>query len=94
MIVNTLIVIVHGDGQGDLGLLLSDDIVIHECFDLHGRGKTLHGRRAAPAHIDLVAQQLAARLHTVAADIHSWSGNQLRSLILPLPAEAASNLLL
>ena len=91
--INTFVVIVYSDGQRDLCFFLTDDVMIHECFDLHGGRQLIHGGFAAPAHIDLIPQQIVARVDTIAADIHSWAGNQLRSLILPLPAEAAANLL-
>ena len=91
--INTLVVIVYSDGQRYLCILLTDDVMIHECFDLHGGRQLIHGGFTGLTHIDLIPQQIVARTDTIAADIHSWAGNQLRSLILPLPAEAAANLL-
>ena len=85
--------VVHRDRQGDFRLFLSDDVVIHECLDFHGGRQLIHAGGAAGIHFNLFPQQIVARVDTIAADIHSWAGNQLRSLILPLPAEAAANLL-
>ena len=56
---NALIVIVDRNGQGDLGLFLTNDIVVHEGLHFHG-GRQLFQLGGTAARIDLIPQQLAA----------------------------------
>ena len=89
--IDTLIVVVHRDGQGDLCFVLSHDVIVHEGFDLNGGRQLLGSGQAAVSQIEFLPQQLAAGGNTVAADIHPRAGNQFGCLILPLSAEAAAN---
>ena len=90
--VNALIVIIDRHGQGNFGVILADDIVVHIVFDLLGRGQgvgQLEGGRLGDAHI--VPQNARAQLHALIADGHIGSGNDPVHLLLPLAAEGAAD---
>ena len=73
--IDTLIMVVHRDGQGDLRFVLPHDVIVHEGLDLYGCGQLVGGVQPA-ARIHFLPQKLAAGSDTVAADIHPRTGNQ------------------
>ena len=89
--IDALIVIVHGYGQGDLGSLLSDDVLVQHLFDLLGRGQILHtvealvGRRTVP-----VVQNGHTQLHAFVADAYARPLDHPVYLPLCLAAERAA----
>ena len=90
--VDALIVIVNCHSQRDLSLILSHEILVHECIDLNRCRQRLRRTQIAALIVDdLVAQQFAAGLNTVAADIHAGTGDQPLGLPFPLSAETAAN---
>ena len=83
---DTLIVIIHSHGKGDLCLLLADNIAVHVLLDLHGGGQPLHQM----VGYFILVQQFAAGLHAIAANIHTRACDE-PGLMLPLAAETATD---
>ena len=91
--VDPLVVVVDRDGEGDLRLLLADDIVVHVFLDLPGSRELLGimvSRRAALIHILL--DEARAELDAFVADIDViGTGHHSFDLLLPLAAEGTAN---
>ena len=94
--VDALIVVIYGHGQGDLGLLLADDILIQNGVDLLGRGDHVgHSAAAGFVHrLVVVVQNAHAQLHTLVADIDPRPGDQPPDLILMLAAKGTADVFL
>ena len=94
--VDALIVVIYGHGQGDLGLLLADDILIQHGVDLLGRGDHIgHAAAAGLVHrLVVVVQNAHAQLHTLVADIDTRPGDEPPDLILMLAAKGAADIFL
>ena len=85
---DALVVVVHGDGQGALGLVLADHVAIQELGD--GRG--LRQLRRALRGIDrqqLLFDDLVTKLDAFVANVNTRAGNQLADLLLALSTEGA-----
>jgi hypothetical protein len=86
-VVEPLVVIVDGDRQHALGVVLADHVIVED-------GANLHRRRHAVARLHqralvLLADDVHAKLDAFIADEHGRSGNQLADFVLALPAEGA-----
>src|ERR1022692_4931181 len=82
-----LVVVVHRDRQGLLGLFLADHIRVEELVDLAGLGQAVpfeFGRLGQFLLDDLVAQ-----IDALVADVHTWAGNEFLDLLLTLATERA-----
>jgi nucleoside-diphosphate-sugar epimerase len=84
-------VVVDGYGQGALGAVLSDDVLVQDVVDLARLRKVLEleGGRSGELFID----DLVAEVDALVADIDAGAGDQLLDLALRLAAEAAEELL-
>jgi hypothetical protein len=84
-------VVVDGDGEGPLGALLADDILVQDLVDLDRLGKVLEleGGRGG----ELLIDDLVAEVDALVADVDARAGDQLLDLALGLAAEAAEKLL-
>ena len=92
--VNALIMVIDRYRQGDLGVVLADDVVIHIVLDFLRRGqgvRQLEARRLVGAHI--VPEDAGAQLHALVADIDIGSCDDPVDLLLPLAAEGAADAL-
>ena len=89
---NALVMVIHRHGQGDLRLILTDDITVHIFLDLFRRGQMIgNGQLGAAGLIHLLVQDRAAQLHAFVADIGIRSGHDALDLCLRLAAEGASD---
>jgi len=84
-------VVVDRDGEGALGLLLPDDVVIEDLVDLKGLGEVL--QLEAGRSGELLVDDLVAEIDALVADVDTRTGDQLFDLSLGLAAEAAEKLL-
>src|SRR6266568_6710912 len=79
--------VVDGDRQHLLGVVLADDVIVEDFSDL------LRGRDAvARLHqrgLVLLADDVHAQLDALVADEHGRAGNELADLVLALAAERA-----
>ena len=82
-----LVVVVDGDREDPLGVVLADHVVVEDGLDLAG------GRHAGPALRDgalvLLADDVHAELDALVADEDRRPGDQLPHLMLALPAKGA-----
>jgi hypothetical protein len=84
-------VVVDRDGEGALGAVLADDVLVQDVVDLARLGKVLElerGRRG-----ELFIDDLVAEIDALVADVDAGAGDQLLDLALRLAAEAAEELL-
>ncbi len=81
-----LVVVVDGDRELLLGLLLADDVLVQELLDLHRHRE--RGPRA-PIELVVVRDDVVADLDALIADEDGRSGNQLADVVLVLVAERA-----
>src|SRR5207245_3891076 len=88
---DALVVVVDGDGEGALGLLLRDDVVVEDGVDV------LRPRQVVEVELrgsgELLVDDLVAEIDALVADVDPGPGDQLLDLSLALPAEAAEKLL-
>ena len=84
---DTLVVIVHGDGQDLLGPLLAHDVLIQGPLDLRGLRQLRCARflRLFP----FLGDDLVAEVHAFVADENRRAGDQFLYLFLALAAERA-----
>ena len=86
-VLHTLVVVVHGDRQDLLGVLLADDVVVQEGEDLSWLGELVEvevGRLGQFLFDDFVAE-----VDALIADIDTRTGDELLDLLLRLAAERA-----
>jgi hypothetical protein len=84
-------VVVDRDGQGPLGPLLADHVLLQDVVDLPRLGEILElecGRSG-----ELLIDDLVAEVDALVADVDAGSGDELLDLALRLAAEAAEELL-
>jgi len=80
--------LVNGDGELLLRLLLADYVFIEKRFDLGGFGE--RWARGSRLLLGVVADNFYADINAFVADINSRAGDQLPDLILTFSTEAAS----
>ena len=87
---DALVVVVDGDRQRPLGLLLADDVLVQDVVDLARLGEVLdvEARRGG----ELLVDDLVAEIDALVADVDARTGDQLLDLPLRLTAEAAEKL--
>ena len=85
---DALIVLVDGDGEALLGLLLADDVLVEERLDLGGFGE---GRaRGDGLGLLVVGDDLVADVNALVADVDGGPGDELLDFVLRLAAERAA----
>ena len=82
-----LVVVVDGDRQDLLGLLLADDVVVQELVDLTGLGQLVEAQLAGLGQ--LLLDDLVAEVDALVADVDAGAGDELLDLLLRLAAERA-----
>jgi hypothetical protein len=85
-------VVVDGDGEGALGCLLADYVLLQDLVDLTRFGQVLEFDRGGSG--ELLVDDLVAEVDALVADIDAGAGDQLLDLALRLAAEAAKELLI
>src|SRR5512143_853414 len=80
--------LVDGDSEPLLGLLLSDDVVVEKLLDLNRLGE----RRTSSSRFLLliIGDDLVAYIDAFVADVNRRSGNQLLDLVLRFAAKRAA----
>ncbi|MND40891.1 hypothetical protein D3C80_316380 [compost metagenome] len=79
--------VVNGDRQDALGLLLANDVLIENLDDVLGRGNAVAG--LDHRGLVLFANDVHAQFDAFIADEYCRSCNQLADLVLALSAEGA-----
>ena len=79
--------VVNGDRENLLGLVLTDDIVIEELKDLLGLGEL--GRNHFFARAKLFLDDLVTQVDALIANVDPGAGDQLLDLLLGLTAKTA-----
>ena len=90
-----LVMVVDRDGEGDLRLLLPDDVLVQDLLNLPGLGELVgqaQGGVAVPAQ--LLLQHAHAQLDALVADAGPGALDHPPHLLLPLAAEGAAQRLL
>jgi hypothetical protein len=80
-------VVVDGDGEDLLALLLPDHVVVEELVDLAGLGELLQLQLGGLG--ELLLDDLVAEVDALVADVHAGAGDELLDLFLALSAERA-----
>src|SRR5437879_9813726 len=87
---DALVVVVHGDRQDALRLVLADDVLVEDLVDApRARDLLSEGARLRRLH-ELLVDDLAAERDALIADVDALPGDELAHLILALPAERAA----
>jgi len=88
---DALVVVVDGDGEGALRLLLRDDVVVQDAVDVARARQVveIELRRSR----ELLVDDLVTEVDALVADVDAGTGDQLLDLPLALAAEAAEQLL-
>jgi hypothetical protein len=84
---DALVVVVDGDGEDLLGVLLADDVVVQELVDLTGLGQLVEADLGGLRQ--LLLDDLVAQIDAFVADVDTWTRDQLLDLLLRLAAERA-----
>ena len=84
---HALVVVVDGDREDLLGVLLADDVVVEEVEDLAGLGKILEAQLGGL--VTLLGDDVVAQVDALVADVDAWPGDELLDLLLRLATEAA-----
>jgi hypothetical protein len=84
-------VVVDGDGESALRLLLTDDVVVQDGVDVLRTGQVLEVelRRSR----ELLVDDIVSEIDALVADVDARTCDQLLDLPLTLPAETAEKLL-
>jgi len=86
---DALVVVVDGDGQGPLRVVLPDDVLLEEGVDLARLGQVEVGHDAGAGLGHALFDDLVAQLDAFVADVDPGAGDQLLHLLLTLAAEGA-----
>src|SRR3989337_4310526 len=85
--VEPLVVVVHGNREHALGVILADDVIVEDGANLHRGGHAV--ARLHQRALVLLADDVHAKLDAFIADEHRRPGNELAYLVLALAAERA-----
>ena len=90
--IDALVVVVDGDREDLLGLVLADDVAVELVLDAPRAGE--RGRLRLPTGArrleHLLFDDLLAEVDALVADVHALAGNELTDLFLALAAERAA----
>jgi hypothetical protein len=67
---DALVVVVDGDGEDLLGVLLADDVVVQELVDLTGLGQLVEADLGGLRQ--LLLDDLVAQIDAFVADVDTW----------------------
>ena len=82
-----LVMVVDGDREDLLCVLLADDVVIEELEDLPRLGEVLEGQLGGV--FALLGDDVVTQVDALVADVHAGAGDEFLDLLLRLAAEAA-----
>ena len=82
-----LVVVVDGDRQDLLGLVLTDHVLVEERVDLVRLRELVELELGGLG--ELLLDDLVAEVDALVADVHAGAGDELLDLLLALPAEGA-----
>ncbi|MPN31212.1 hypothetical protein SDC9_178686 [bioreactor metagenome] len=90
--INPFIMVVHRYGQGDLGFVLPNHILVQHALDFLGRGQLVRNflQTGGAGVLEPIVQNAHAKLDAFVADAHARSLNHSVNLLLMLPAEGAA----
>src|SRR6478752_2845683 len=88
--VDPLVVVVDGDGEDLLRLLLGDDVLVQLLGDLAGVRELLRLGALLGRLEHLLLDDLLAQVDALVADVHALARDQLADLLLALAAERAA----
>jgi len=88
LVVNALVVVVHGHRQDLLRGLLADNIIVQDFVDVLRVGN-FAGRVEEFFFFNFLSDDVVAQLDAFIADVNVWTGNQFFDFTLPFAAEAA-----
>ena len=88
IVTQTLVVVVHRDGQHLFGALLADDVFVENGVDFIRHGQLVIAALGA-AVLDFLADNVVTQIDAFITDEHGRSGNQLAHLVLALATERA-----
>ena len=88
---DALVVVVDGDRERALRLLLRDDVVVQDVVDVLRLREVVEVERGRSGQ--LLVDDLVAEIDALVADVDAGPGDQLLDLPLALAAEAAEQLL-
>src|SRR5215217_967609 len=86
-----LVVVVDGDGEDPLRLVLSDDVLVEDAVDLTGLGEVVVLEELGSR--ELLVYDLVTELDALVADVDARARYELPDLALALPAERALQLI-
>ena len=87
LVLDPLVVVVDGDREDLLGLVLADHVVVEEGADLARVGQVLEAELAGVGEVFL--DDLVAEVDALVADVDAGTGDELLDLLLRLAAERA-----
>src|SRR5690606_25114565 len=91
LLVDPLVVVVDGDGEGALGVLLTDDVLVERFLDLAGSRE--RRRRAGRLLLLLLREDLVTQRDALVADVNGGSGDEPLHRVLRFAAEGAAEVL-
>ena len=87
LVLDPPVVVVDGDGEDLLGVVLADDVVVEERPDLTRVGQVVERQLGRLG--ELLLDDLVAQVDALVADVHAGTGDELAYLLLRLAAERA-----
>src|SRR2546427_855 len=90
--VDALVVVVDRDGEGLLGALLPDHVLVQHVLDLGGRGDL--GDRLSDLPLLVLGQDLVAQRDAFITDVDPRAGDEFPDRVLGLAAERAAEVLI
>ena len=91
MRVDALVVVIDRDGQGSLGALLADHVLVEDILDFAGSRDL--GNRFGNFALFVLRQDLIAERDALIANVDRRSGDELPNRILGFAAEGAAQVL-
>src|SRR5579859_478311 len=87
---DALVVVVDGDREDALGLVLADDVLVEDLVDPPRAGDLGAARARLRRLHELFVDDLAAERDALVADVNALAGDELAHLVLRLAAEGAA----
>ncbi len=86
-VLDALVVIINGNGQDLLGLILADHVIVQDILDLGRPGQSRLVGLCRLFELGLFDDDVLAQVDTFVADIYGRSGNELFHFVLRFAAE-------
>src|SRR5690606_10546440 len=91
LLIDPLVMVVHGDREGTLRVLLADHILVQRVLDLPRRGQ--RRRRTGRLLLLLLRKDLVAQRDALVADVDGGTGDEPLHRVLRFTAEGAAEVL-